>query len=105
MKTKSNLSPYRYRNRFACDPIMRKGGPHQKTWKSKRTKEKQSLRREYSVFNVNVRRLREGICDCRLSNKSDIAQERRAPVSRAGGCEFEFSYRYQLSCPKTCLSG
>ena len=38
------------RNRFAIDPIMSKGGSHQKSTKAERKSDKQKLRKELFCF-------------------------------------------------------
>lgn len=49
-KTALLLTP---RNPFATDPLMKKGGAHEKTFKSKRNKQKTQLRKQLAEYSLN----------------------------------------------------
>lgn len=45
-RNKNKLKKSKHRNPFAFDPIMKKGGVHEKTTKAKRKASKQEMKRE-----------------------------------------------------------
>lgn len=49
-KRQKKLTPSKVRNRFAFDPIMKKGGVHEKTTKAKRNHTKMEMKRELKML-------------------------------------------------------
>lgn len=53
-RKKNKLKPAKVRNRFAFDPIMKKGGAHEKTTKAKRKNSKQEMKRELKMLPFSL---------------------------------------------------
>jgi len=56
-KAKNRPERFQPRNPFAVDPLMKKGGVHEKTFKAKRKSDKTLLRKqlaEHSFLNLSI---------------------------------------------------
>lgn len=53
-RSKNKLKPAKVRNKYAFDPLMKKGGVHEKTTKAKRQKDKQNFKRELKKLPFDV---------------------------------------------------